>query len=163
MSQLATRLIRSSVSTALLLFLMTSATHGQEKERDATDFGLPKLETLNLKPTDDPLLALKQERYRAAKEHYDLILPRMAIEPRLDHLTQAIQRVIDAQHDLSGNEAERIKCLEKSVELYRGVENTTILLFENGRIPQSAVPLARYERILAEIRLLEAKQKPPRG
>ncbi len=164
MSQLATPSVRSSVSIALtLFFLVSSATRGQEAESDTHDFGLPKLETLPLKPTDDPLLALKQERYRAAKEHYDLLLPRMVIELRLDHLSQAIQRVIDAEHDLSGNEAERIKCLEKSVELYRGVEKTTILLFEHGRIPQGAVPLARYERVMAEIRLLEARQKPPRG
>lgn len=150
-------------AAALLSLVMFNVTRSQEAESDGPGFGLPKLEPLNLKPTDDPLLALKQERYRAAKEHYDLLLPRLAIEPRLDHLAQAIQRVIDAQHDLSGNEAERIKCLEKSVELYQGIEKTTNLLFENGRIPQSAVPLARHERVMAEIRLLEAKRRSPRG
>jgi hypothetical protein len=76
----------------------------------------------------------------------------------LDYLLESSVRVIESELAQSDNQADRLAALERNWTQKKIGEIITRERFESGRIPIHHLARTVYERLKAEIRLLEAKK-----
>jgi hypothetical protein len=114
-------------------------------------------------PDDDELTRLLKERYRSAAEE-EMTL-RAMLESGIDsdlilkRLGDAESRASRAALELCQTSTQRIAVLEKILEARKGIEAYRKSRHEAGTDPAHVLPLARYERLDAEIALVRAKRE----
>jgi hypothetical protein len=114
-------------------------------------------------PRDNELRKLHKARYqevvaelRAFEEEDALPTSRVM---HLDDRYLRWQRVVQAGLELCDNPAEKVMLLTHYVEMTRNDEKDMKARREAGRVAQSHLHRARYERLHAEVQLLKAKRE----
>lgn len=162
-----TRLRFTSFGIILIVTLMELANlaHAQmppvpdRAVREEPDlFGMKKLEFVQ-KP-DDELKWLKVQRYLAAWEQYSFTAPRFRnADISVPEMVQAVRAVVDAQWAITESDADRLRLLEQSVQLWKMVEDFQQTGFREGFIPRSEVAQVKVQHLTAQIAVLEFKRK----
>jgi hypothetical protein len=116
-------------------------------------------------PGDDELKKLRKERYQSAQlqceKFFDLFLAGSLSRGRdpLDLLMGSMDRLVESELALSDKPADQIAALERKVTLAKGAEAINKIRYDEKRIALQDYEQTRYERLDAEIKLLELKQK----
>jgi hypothetical protein len=160
--------------TALLAILVLSFTtspvaFGQPVEKpgdDKVSLTTPWLPPAAFKenPDDDELTRLLKERYRTAAEEVATVAFHVVqgvgdTSASLQRLSDAESRASRAALELCQTSAQRIAVLQKVLEARKRTEAYCKERYEAGADPAYALPLARYERLEAEIALVRAKRE----
>jgi hypothetical protein len=112
------------------------------------------------------LSELKRARVEAARTFLEArfeLYVAGARESTLYALIEARRNLIDAELDLANNETDRIDVLDWGWQLARSVERINRARFEAGRLGIQDLADSTYDRLDAEIRLVQALAKRPRG
>ena len=76
----------------------------------------------------------------------------------LDILYDCLNRLIESELVLTIRPEARLTALERKVNLAKGMEWVNKTRYDAGQIPQQDLDRSTYERLDAEIKLLEFKQ-----
>jgi hypothetical protein len=113
---------------------------------------------LELKDDDPPLLRLKKERFNAAlnetKARFDLYNRGLT---RVPALIEVGERLFAAEVDLYDRPEEKAEVLQRHLDVYREAEANLEKQVKEGLATQADLERLRYNRVSAEIDLLNVK------
>jgi hypothetical protein len=155
-------MLRVTFPLALLLTAAVRPLPAGQKE----EMPLPRIlsaKPLEIKGADGELRRLMKERYNAAVQGargrwQEFLAGRCS----LDGLLPSARQVLDAGLPLNDRAADRIALLAQFAELARDVEKVAQARHQAGQIPITEAAQARYLRLDAEIRLLQARRDQER-
>lgn len=138
-----------------------------QKPHARTKVKLPALlsgKPLKEDPSDDEMRKLLKARYNesvaALKEYYELTsLPGVDTIYSLDELYGGWHRLLTAGLALSNRPGEKIALLTQYIDIVKAIEKDQQARYDAGRTHLTDLHRARYERLDAEIQLLQAKRQ----
>jgi hypothetical protein len=110
---------------------------------------------------DDELTKLRKERYQSARRELESRLNLFnagSARGTLDDVLAAIRRVADTEFALAGTPAARLAAIERRVTFAKGAEWVSETRFKASQIPIQDLDFSTYERLDAQITLLELKR-----
>jgi len=115
----------------------------------------PPLET---KDDEDPLVRLKKERFNAAlneaKARFDLYRRGLT---KLPDLIEVGERLFGAEVDLYDKPEDRVRVLQRQLDVYNEAEGNLERQVKEGLAPQADLERLRFNKVSLEIELLSAK------
>jgi multidrug resistance efflux pump len=131
--------------------------------QQALKFSPKVLEVLNtppleIKDDEDPLVRLKKERFNAAlneaKARFDMYKRGLT---RLPDLIEVGERLFGAEVDLYDKPQDRVRVLQRQLDVYNEAEGNLERQVKEGLAPQADLEQLRYNKASLEIELLSAK------
>jgi hypothetical protein len=112
-------------------------------------------------PTDELLLRLKKERYRAVRREFEGRLNLFAAgsaRGSIDELCSCLDRFRDAECALIEKPVDRLPTYELMAQIAQGLEAAAKARFDAGEMSISDFEQCRYYRLDAQIKLMELKK-----
>jgi hypothetical protein len=114
--------------------------------------------TLEIKDDEDPLVRLKKERFNAAlseaKARFELYKRGLT---KLPDLIEVGERLFGAEVDLYDKPEDRVRVLQRQLDVYNEAEGNLEKHVKEGLAPQADLERLRYNKASLEIELLTAK------
>jgi hypothetical protein len=156
---------RATIPLVLLLTATAAARPVPAAQKD--DMPLPRIlsaKPLEIKGGDGELRRLQKERYNAAVQEAQARWQEyLAGRCDVDALSAVSRRVLDAGAPLNDKAADRVAFFAQYAELARDMDRVARARHEAGKIPISQAAHARYMRLDAEIRLIQARREAARA
>jgi hypothetical protein len=150
------------LAALILMPVLQPCAHAQQARKLS-----PKvLEVLNMplleiKEDEDPLLRVKKERFNAAlseaKARFDMYKHGLTKSP---DLIEVGERLFGAEVDLYDKPEDRVRVLEKQLDVYNEAESNLEKQVKEGLAPEADLDHLRYNKASLEIELLTAKSNP---
>jgi hypothetical protein len=150
---------RCALAVLILVPAFQPCAHAQQ----ALKFSPKVLEVLNtppleIKDDEDPLARLKKERFNAAlneaKARFDLYKRGLT---KLPDLIEVGERLFGAEVDLYDKPEDRVRVLQRQLDVYNEAEGNLEKQVKQGLAPQADLERLRYNKASLEIELLTAK------
>jgi hypothetical protein len=126
------------------------------------DFVMAKRYKLDAKE-DERYLIPKQRMNRAIEEVGFRFKSYRVGKGSLDHLFESAATARDIRLELTGDPKHRLTILTEYRDFLQAIEKLNQVRFDAGALKEKYLEQSRYERLGAEIDLLQAKQKKPPG
>jgi hypothetical protein len=148
---------------ALAVLILAPAFQPCAHAQQALKFSPKVLEVLNtppleIKDDEDPLARLKKERFNAAlneaKARFDLYKRGLT---KLPDLIEVGERLFGAEVDLYDKPEDRVRVLQRQLDVYNEAEGNLEKQVKQGLAPQADLERLRYNKASLEIELLTAK------
>jgi outer membrane protein TolC len=154
---------RQGCCYALLAFLWMAVFQCGARAQAAIKFSPKVMEVLNsspveIKDSDSELERLKKQRFNAAlneaKAKFDLYKRGLT---RLPDMIEVGQRLFSAEVDLYDKPEDRVKVLQRHLDVYNEAEGNLEKQVKEGLATQADLERLRYNKASLEIELLMAK------
>ena len=149
--------MRLIIILAILILLANNSLAQETAYRKQLD-GNDKYPEYKVNESDDKLVQLKKRRINALLNAYESTQMRIKFgDAEIMALGKLHEKLLDAQMDFHDNKTEKLKVLNKALQLAKDIEAQYVAMADGGSVRMNDVELASYFRLDVEIRLEKCK------